>query len=34
MVAIAATVAYLGLDAVPVEVQCQVAPGLPKFLTL
>ena len=32
MVAIAATVAYLGLDAVPVEVQCQVAPGLPKFL--
>ena len=32
MVAIAATVAYLGLDAVAVEVQCQVAPGLPKFL--
>lgn len=31
MVAIAATVAYLGLDAVPVEVQCQVAPGVVGF---
>ena len=31
MVALASTVAYLGLDARAVEVQCQVAPGLPKF---
>lgn len=31
MVAIAATVAYLGLDAVPVEVQCQIAPGVVGF---
>lgn len=31
MVAIAATVAYLGLDAVPVEVQCQIAPGMVGF---
>lgn len=32
MVAIASTVAYLGLDAVGIEVQCQVAPGLPAFV--
>ncbi|MEK6542641.1 MAG: YifB family Mg chelatase-like AAA ATPase [Pseudomonadota bacterium] len=32
MVAIAATVAYLGLEALSVEVQCQVAPGLPAFV--
>ncbi len=31
MVALVSTVAYLGLDARPVEVQCQVAPGMPKF---
>ena len=31
MVATVATVAYVGLDALPVEVQCQVAPGLPAF---
>ena len=31
MVALVSTVAYLGLDARAVEVQCQVAPGLPKF---
>jgi magnesium chelatase family protein len=31
LVALVATVAYLGLEARSVEVQCQVAPGLPKF---
>ncbi len=31
MVALVSTVAYLGLEARPVEVQCQVAPGLPRF---
>jgi magnesium chelatase family protein len=31
MVAVVATVAYLGLEAREVEVQCQVAPGLPGF---
>lgn len=31
MVALVKTVAYLGLEARPVEVQCQVAPGLPRF---
>ena len=31
MVALVKTVAYLGLEARTVEVQCQVAPGLPKF---
>jgi magnesium chelatase family protein len=31
VVALISTVAYLGLDARAVEVQCQVAPGLPKF---
>lgn len=31
MVALVATVAYLGLEARPVEVQCQVAPGLAAF---
>lgn len=31
MVATVRTVAYLGLDARGVEVQCQVAPGTPKF---
>jgi magnesium chelatase family protein len=31
MVALVATVAYLGLEARSVEVQCQVAPGLPSF---
>lgn len=31
MVALVRTVAYLGLEARPVEVQCQVAPGLPRF---
>jgi magnesium chelatase family protein len=31
MVALVSTVAYLGLDARPVEVQCQVAPGMPRF---
>lgn len=32
MVAIVQTVAYLGLEARPVEVQCQVAPGVPAFI--
>jgi magnesium chelatase family protein len=32
MVALVRTVAYLGLEARGVEVQCQVAAGLPKFL--
>ena len=31
MVAIVSTVAYLGLDARAVEVQCQIAPGVPAF---
>ena len=31
MVALVRTVAYLGLEARSVEVQCSVAPGLPKF---
>ncbi|MEE4454528.1 YifB family Mg chelatase-like AAA ATPase [Novosphingobium resinovorum] len=31
MVAIVSTVAYLGLEARAVEVQCQVAPGIPGF---
>ena len=31
MVALVQTVAYLGLEARGVEVQCQVAPGLPAF---
>lgn len=31
MVALVSTVAYLGLDARSVEVQCQLAPGLPRF---
>lgn len=31
MVALVRTVAYLGLEARQVEVQCQVAPGLPRF---
>ena len=32
MVAIVQTVAYLGLEARPVEDQCQVAPGVPAFV--
>jgi magnesium chelatase family protein len=31
MVALVRTVAYLGLEARSVEVQCQVAPGMPRF---
>ncbi|MXP15531.1 YifB family Mg chelatase-like AAA ATPase [Altererythrobacter confluentis] len=31
MVALVRTVAYLGLEARAVEVQCQIAPGLPRF---
>jgi magnesium chelatase family protein len=31
VVALVSTVAYLGLEARAVEVQCQIAPGLPKF---
>lgn len=31
MVALVSTVAYLGLEARKVEVQCQIAPGLPRF---
>ena len=31
MVAVVRTVAYLGLEARAVEVQCQIAPGLPRF---
>lgn len=31
MVALVSTVAYLGLEARAVEVQCQIAPGLPTF---
>ena len=32
MVALVSTVAYLGLDARAVEVQCQVAAGMPRFM--
>src|SRR6188768_711622 len=31
MVALVSTVAYLGLEGRAVEVQCQVAPGMPRF---
>ncbi len=31
VVALVSTVAYLGLEARPVEVQCQIAPGMPAF---
>jgi magnesium chelatase family protein len=31
LVALVSTVAYLGLEAREVEVQCQIAPGLPRF---
>ena len=31
MVALVSTVAYLGLEAREVEVQCQIAPGMPRF---
>ncbi len=31
MVALVSTVAYLGLEARSIEVQCQIAPGLPRF---
>lgn len=31
MVALVSTVAYLGLEARAVEVQCQIAPGVPRF---
>ncbi|OZA67947.1 MAG: magnesium chelatase subunit ChlI, partial [Sphingomonadales bacterium 39-62-4] len=31
MVALVSTVAYLGLEARGVEVQCQVSPGMPAF---
>lgn len=31
MVALVSTVAYLGLEARTVEVQCQIAPGMPRF---
>ncbi|HAF42642.1 MAG TPA: magnesium chelatase subunit ChlI, partial [Sphingobium sp.] len=31
MVATVSTVAYLGLEARAVEVQCQLVPGLPNF---
>ena len=34
MVAIVQTVAYLGLEARSVEVQCQVAPGVPAFIVV
>lgn len=34
MVAIISTVAYLGLEARGVEVQCQVAPGVPAFIVV
>jgi magnesium chelatase family protein len=34
VVAIVSTVAYLGLEARAVEVQCQIAPGLPKFIVV
>lgn len=32
MVALVSTMAYLGLEARGVEVQCQVAPGVPRFM--
>ena len=32
MVALVSTVAYLGLEARAVEVQCQVAAGMPRFM--
>ncbi len=32
MVTRVATVAFQGIEAVPVDVQVQIAPGLPKFL--
>jgi len=32
MVAIVSTVAYLGIDARGVEVQCQITPGVPRFV--
>ncbi len=31
MVALVQTVAYLGLEARSIEVQCQIAPGMPRF---
>jgi magnesium chelatase family protein len=31
LVALVSTVAYLGLEARSVEVQCQIAPGMPRF---
>jgi magnesium chelatase family protein len=31
LVALVQTVAYLGLEARSIEVQCQIAPGLPRF---
>ncbi len=34
MVAIVSTVAYLGLEARSIEVQCQVAPGVPAFIVV
>jgi magnesium chelatase family protein len=34
MVAIVSTVAYLGLEARSVEVQCQIAPGMPGFIVV
>ena len=34
MVAIVTTVAYLGLEARSVEVQCQIAPGMPGFVVV
>lgn len=34
MVAIVSTVAYLGLEARSVEVQCQIAPGVPAFVVV
>lgn len=34
MVAIVSTTAYLGLEARAVEVQCQIAPGVPKFIVV
>ena len=34
MVAIVATTAYLGLEARGVEVQCQITPGVPRFIVV
>lgn len=34
MVAIVSTVAYLGIDARGVEVQCQITPGVPRFVVV